>query len=48
MHLKENWLAMPHPDHRGGREWEVRATSSFAADAASNASVRVERESGVG
>ena len=59
VHLKENWRkspswyqtswsAMSNPDHRGGREWEERATSSFAADAASSTSARVERaESGV-
>ena len=60
VHLKENWRkspswyqtswsSMPNLDNRGGRDWEERATSSFAADAAFSMSVRVERaESGVG
>ena len=59
IHLKEKWRkspswcqtswSAPNPDHRGGREWEERATSSFAADAASSTSVRAERaESRVG
>ena len=39
---------MPNTE-RGGRDWEVRAANSLAADAASNTSERVERaESGVG
>ena len=57
VHLKDNWRkclswsqaswrTMPTSD-RGGRDWDGRATSSLAADAASSTSERVERtESG--
>ena len=38
-----------HTSERGGRDWDGRATSSLAADAASSTSERVERtESGGG
>ena len=59
VHLKENWRKSPSLYHTswrtmptsemGGRDWDVRATSSLAADAPSCTSERVERaESGVG
>ena len=59
VHLKENWRKSPSwyqtswktmpTSERGGRDWDGRATSSLAADAASSTSERVERtESGGG
>ena len=58
VHLKENWRKSPSwyqtswwtmpTSERGGRDWDGRATSSLAADAASSTSERVEgAESGV-
>ena len=56
VHLKENWRKSPSwyrtswrtmpASERGGRDWDGRATSSLAADAASSTSERLE--SGVG
>ena len=52
VHLKENWRKSPswyQTSWRGGRDWDGRATSSLAVDAAAIASERVERtESGGG
>ena len=59
VHMKENWRKSPSwfqtswrtvpTSERGGRDWDGRATSSLAADAASSTSERVERiESGGG
>ena len=57
VYLNENWRKSPSwyqtswvtisTSERGGRDWDGRATSSLAADAASSTSERVERtESG--
>ena len=55
-HLKENWRKSPSRyqtswrtmPERGGRDWDGRASSSLAVDAASSTSERVKRaESGV-